>query len=125
MGLILLGVLLVILGFILNVLDILPGSILRTVGWILIIVGVVLALLDILRDSARYRTGSVGAQETHITFIIWGIAIIVAGLLVDVFTAASGGILRTVGWVLVIVGIVLALIDIAREPRHRSWRQRT
>ena len=125
MGLILLGVLLVILGFLVNVLDLAPGSILRTVGWILIIVGVVLAFLDLLRDAARYRPGgSLAGEDANITLIIWGIGAILVGLLVDVFTSASGGIFRTVGWVLIVVGILLTLIEIAREPRHRAWRYR-
>lgn len=128
MGLILFGVLLVILGFLVNVLDIASGGILRTVGWVIIIVGVAVALLDLLRDAARYRPrGAVPALESegpNITFIVWGIGLIVIGLLVDIFTFAGGGILRTVGWLLIIVGILLTLIDIAREPRHRSWRPR-
>ena len=124
MGLILLGVFLVIVGFLVNALDLLPGSILRVVGWLLIIVGVVLAFLDLLRDAARARPGtSLAGDEPNITFIVWGIGAIVIGLLLDVFTGVSGGILRTVGWVLIIMGIVLTLIDIAREPRHRTWRR--
>jgi hypothetical protein len=128
MGLILAGVFLVIVGFLVNVLDLLPGTIMRTVGWILIIVGVALAFLDILRDAARARPGAVGTalrtDDTKITFIVWGIGLIVFGLLVDIFTSASGGILRTLGWLLIIAGIILAFIDIAREPRHRTLRYR-
>jgi hypothetical protein len=126
MGFILLGVLLVILGFLVNVLDLASGGILRTVGWVLIIVGVVLALLDVLRDAARSRPGgALQSEGANITFIVLGIGLIVLGLVVDIFTRAGGGILSTLGWVLIIVGIVLTFIDIAREPRHRSWRRRT
>jgi hypothetical protein len=125
MGFILLGVLLVILGFVVNVLDLASGGILRAVGWILIIVGVVLALVDILRDAARYRPGgALPSEAANFTFILWGIGLIVLGLLVDIFTRAGGGILATLGWVLIIVGIVLTFVDIARELRHRRWRQR-
>ncbi len=125
MGLILLGVLLVIAGFLVNVLDLLPGTIMRTVGWVLIIVGVVVAFLDILADAARSRpAGALASEDTRFTFIIWGIGLVVLGLLVDIFTSAGGGILRTLGLVLVLAGIVLAFIDIAREPRHRTLRYR-
>lgn len=122
MGLILLGILLVLAGFIVNVLDVLPGSIMRTVGWVLIIVGVVLAFLDLLRDAARYRPrgGILVADDAKVTFIVWGIGLIIVGLLFDAFLA-GGGILRTVGWVMILVGILLTLVDIAREPRHRTW----
>ena len=125
MGLILLGVLLVIVGFLVNALDLLPGTILRVVGWVLIIVGVVVAFLDILADAAWSRPGAaLGSQDTKFTFILWGIGLIVLGLLVDIFTSAGGGLLRTLGLLLVLAGIILAFIDIAREPRHRRLRYR-
>lgn len=125
MGLILLGVLLVIAGFLVNALDLLPGGILRAVGWILIIVGVVIAFFDLLADAARSRPGAaLGSDDAKFTFVIWGIGLIVVGLLVDIFTSAGGGILRTLGLLLVLAGILVAIIDIAREPRHRTLRYR-
>jgi hypothetical protein len=122
MGLIIVGLLLVIAGFIVNVLDVLPGTVMRAVGWILIAVGAVLLFLDLLRDAARSRPLAGGADEPQLTFIVWGIGLIILGLLLDVFTSLGGGLLRTVGLVLIVAGIVIALIDIARQPRYRIAR---
>jgi uncharacterized protein YjeT (DUF2065 family) len=54
MGLILLGIFLVIVGIIVNFMDILPGGNLRLLGWVLVAVGVLVAIFDFARGP-RYR----------------------------------------------------------------------
>lgn len=53
-------------------------------------------------------------------FIWWGIVLIVVGLLLSVSGFFAGSVLVNIGWLLLIVGIVLALISALSGGRTRT-----
>ncbi len=50
--------------------------------------------------------------------IWWGLALIVIGLLLGLFGIGGGGVLTYIGWILLAVGVVLAIIHVAAGRSH-------
>ncbi|HVL87435.1 MAG TPA: DUF1328 domain-containing protein [Candidatus Thermoplasmatota archaeon] len=54
-------------------------------------------------------------------FVYWGIGLIILGLLIGLLGGPFGGTISNIGWLLLIVGVVLAVLDFLTGRRVRAY----